>query len=62
MYINTLSIGIFARCKSLPQTYKDADKQLTEKYLPIEVDPDIEYEEKFKLMVEWWGMSEKILE
>ncbi|XP_065159898.1 7-methylguanosine phosphate-specific 5'-nucleotidase [Atheta coriaria] len=55
------SFGIFARCKSLPPTYMDDDRRLTEKYLPIEVNPAIPFPEKKALMEEWWNLSEKLL-
>jgi len=60
--IHLSSFGIFAKCKTLPQRYKDEDERLMKKYLPIEIDPNIPFEDKKKLMEEWWTLSEQILD
>ncbi|GJP30557.1 hypothetical protein CLOM_g3809 [Closterium sp. NIES-68] len=40
---------------------EERGRQLTAKYLPLETDPHLPYEEKFKYMVEWWTAAHELL-
>ncbi|KAK4887340.1 hypothetical protein RN001_003611 [Aquatica leii] len=55
------SFGMFSHCPSVPEDYLATEKQLTGKYFPIEIDPNISHEEKRKFMEEWWSKSENAL-
>ncbi|XP_044254888.1 cytosolic 5'-nucleotidase 3 [Tribolium madens] len=55
------SFRIFECCPSVTEQYLEKTNALTEKYFPLEYDPNISEEEKRKLMEEWWLQSEKIL-
>ncbi|KAK5644107.1 hypothetical protein RI129_007952 [Pyrocoelia pectoralis] len=59
--VHLSSFGMFSRCPSVPKEYAESEKRLTGKYFPIEINPNIEYEEKRKLMEEWWSETEKAL-
>lgn len=56
------SFGMFSLCKAIPQEYLEAEKSLTNKYFPLEIDPSIPHDKKRKLMEEWWAESEKVLQ
>ncbi|CAG9833075.1 unnamed protein product [Diabrotica balteata] len=55
------SFNMFYDCPSLTAEYIDAANALDKKYAPSEVDPTIPRDEKIKLMIEWWTLSEKTL-
>lgn len=55
------SFGMFNKCKSLPQSYKDESKRLYDKYRPIEIDPSVAMSDKVPAMIEWWAQSGEIL-
>ncbi|CAI5459328.1 unnamed protein product [Closterium sp. Yama58-4] len=40
---------------------EERGRRLTAKYLPLETDPHLPYEEKFKCMVEWWTAAHELL-
>ncbi|CAI5483277.1 unnamed protein product [Closterium sp. Yama58-4] len=40
---------------------EERGRRLTAKYLPMETDPHLPYEEKFKCMVEWWTAAHELL-
>lgn len=50
---------MFAKCPSVTEKHLQMSTKLAKKYLPIEVDPTISYEEKRKHMENWWSLSEK---
>lgn len=49
------------KCSSIPETYLKEEKQLYDKYRPIEIDPHMSHDEKFMHMIDWWRSSEKLL-
>ena len=55
-----LFLGIFRKCKQLPDTYKEAAKQLYQKYRVIEINPNITIDKKIDAMNEWMTASNKI--
>jgi len=55
------SFGMFSHCPTVSKEYLAAEKYLTGKYYPLEIDPSISPPEKRKLMEEWWGKSENAL-
>ncbi|CAI7839265.1 unnamed protein product [Closterium sp. NIES-53] len=40
---------------------EERGRRLTAKYLPMETDPHLPYEEKFRCMVEWWTAAHELL-
>ncbi|CAI5506266.1 unnamed protein product [Closterium sp. Naga37s-1] len=40
---------------------EERGRRLTAKYLPMETDPHMPYEEKFRCMVEWWTAAHELL-
>lgn len=52
---------MFSHCPSVTKKYLEAEKCLTAKYFPLEVDPSIPAPEKRKLMEEWWSLTEEAL-
>lgn len=56
--VHLSSFGMFSRCPSVPKEYQESEKRLTGKYFPIEINPNIEYDEKRKLMEQWWSETE----
>lgn len=49
---------MFDKCPSLSAEYKKTVDELHKKYYPLEIDPNIPINEKYKLMEEWWNKSE----
>lgn len=45
----------------MSETCKSRMKRNHEKYFPLEFDPDITYEQKYKYMDEWWNSSNQAL-
>ncbi|KAG5898309.1 hypothetical protein JTB14_022998 [Gonioctena quinquepunctata] len=55
------SFGMFSKCPSVTEEHVRITNNLVKKYAPIEVDPNVPYGEKTKLMQEWWSLSEDSL-
>ncbi|CAH1159801.1 unnamed protein product [Phaedon cochleariae] len=55
------SFGMFSRCPSVSEDHIKMNTELTKKYAPVEVDPNISMLEKKILMEEWWSLSEDSL-
>lgn len=63
-YYNNLikfGAGLFPLCKSITQDFIDREESLRNKYFPLEFSPSIPFDEKRKLMEEWWSLSELML-
>ena len=41
----------------MPEAYRTKTKQLHDHFFPLEFDPSISYDQKYKLMDEWWAQS-----
>jgi len=54
-------IGMFRKCKQLPQHYLDEAKGLYNKYRPIEIDPYISVNEKSNAMHDWMFAANNLL-
>lgn len=54
-------IGIFSKCKQLPEIYAKESSRLYQKYRPIEIDPNLSIEVKTEAMREWMIAAEEIL-
>lgn len=52
--------GLLCLCKHLPPHFISSDKQIKDKYYPIEIDPKLTPEEKTPYMQEWYSESEKL--
>ncbi|KAF5308276.1 hypothetical protein FQR65_LT06269 [Abscondita terminalis] len=55
------SFGMFSHCPSVTKEYLSTEKELTSKYFPLEIDPNISHEEKRVFMEEWWSKSQNAL-
>lgn len=55
------SWGILSAEGFLGEEYKAERQKLYEKYRPIEIDETLEFEEKNKLMIEWWNKHISLL-
>lgn len=53
---------IFEMCPQIPDSFKQETKRLNNKYLPIEMDPQLSVDEKIPYMVRWWKDSAKLFE
>lgn len=54
-------LGMFRKCKQLPQHYSDEAKCLYEKYRPMEIDPNLSLNEKADAMRDWMIAAHNIL-
>jgi len=54
-------LGMFRKCKQLPQYYLDEAKCLYNKYRPIEIDPHLSLDEKTIAMQDWMTAAHNIL-
>lgn len=54
-------VGLFTKCPSVTEEYIEITSEMTKKYIPIEQDPTLPYEEKRKHMEQWWLLSEETL-
>lgn len=54
-------LGIFRKCKQLPQHYSDETKRLYNKYRPIEIDPHLPLDEKINAMSDWMLAANDLL-
>lgn len=54
-------LGMFRKCKQLPQYYLDEAKCLYDKYRPIEIDPYLSLNEKAVAMHDWMTAAHNIL-
>ncbi|XP_060576151.1 cytosolic 5'-nucleotidase 3-like isoform X2 [Ruditapes philippinarum] len=45
----------------LPEDYKEKATKIKDKYLPIEMDPNLSIEEKIPHMIEWWTQGHDLL-
>ncbi|XP_034246216.1 7-methylguanosine phosphate-specific 5'-nucleotidase isoform X2 [Thrips palmi] len=55
------SFCVVNKCTVLPEDFRDKDRKLLEKYLPIERDPNLSKEEKIPYMVEWYTTTSELL-
>lgn len=55
------SFCVVNKCTTLPEDFRDKDRSLVEKYLPIERDPNLSKEEKTPHMVEWYTITSELL-
>lgn len=54
-------LGMFRKCKQLPQYYLDEAKCLYDKYRPMEIDPHLSLDEKAVAMHDWMTAAHNIL-
>lgn len=55
------SFGMFDKCQSIPQSYREESFKLFQKYRPLEIDPHISIDEKINYMIEWWTKTGELL-
>lgn len=55
------SWGILSKSNLVPKEYVRERQKLYEHYRPIEIDEDMDYETKNKLMIEWWNKHISLL-
>lgn len=48
------SWSIISMCKEIPSSYIDERQQLYDKYRPIEIDEDMDFDERSRLVSEWY--------
>ncbi|XP_050426851.1 cytosolic 5'-nucleotidase 3 [Adelges cooleyi] len=55
------SFCVFESCSSLTEDYKQKARELYNKFLPIEDDPNMTVAEKLPYIEDWWRQSERLL-
>lgn len=55
------SFGMFNKCQSVPESYREETKKLYKFYRPIELDPSMDIEEKRVKLIEWWQKGSELL-
>lgn len=52
---------VIEECDLLDRSYHDKVKALQQKYYPLEINPAIPFDEKYKYMVDWWKQANEAL-
>lgn len=54
------SFCVIGNCSTIPSGFREQDRELLQKYLPIERDPHLTKEEKTPYMVEWYSKTSEV--